>query len=74
MRVDFLDAPMKVDLVAEGTLRRFGKSIAVADVEIRDDAGKVYTIGRGTFSTAAAFKAIAVSGDSAAHLSAAAPD
>lgn len=65
MRIDFLDSPAKVDLIAEGIVRRFGKSIAVADVEIRDAAGKVYSIGRGTFSTAAAFRAIEQGGGSA---------
>jgi uncharacterized protein (TIGR00369 family) len=58
-RVDFLKSPQKCDLIATGRLVRSGKSIAIADVEISDDAGEIYAVGRGTFSTAAAFKAIA---------------
>lgn len=57
-RVDFLRSPAKVDLIATGRLVRSGRTIAVADVEISDDEGQVYAIGRGTFSTSAAFKAI----------------
>jgi uncharacterized protein (TIGR00369 family) len=57
-RVDFLKSPAKVDLLATGRLIRSGRTVSVADVEISDDAGQVYAVGRGTFSTAAAFKAI----------------
>lgn len=57
-RVDFLKSPAKVDLIATGRLVRSGRTVAVADVEISDDTGQVYAVGRGTFSTAAAFKAI----------------
>jgi uncharacterized protein (TIGR00369 family) len=64
-RVDFLKSPAKVDLIATGRLVRSGKTVAVADVEITDDAGEVYAIGRGTFSTAAAFKAIESGAESA---------
>ncbi|OGA60618.1 MAG: phenylacetic acid degradation protein [Betaproteobacteria bacterium RIFCSPLOWO2_12_FULL_65_14] len=65
LRIDFLDAPAKIDLYASGQLRRFGRNLAVADVEIRDAAGTVYCIGRGSFSTAGAFKAIAQGAPSA---------
>jgi uncharacterized protein (TIGR00369 family) len=64
-RVDFLKSPAKVDLIATGRLIRSGKTVAVADVEITDDNGEVYAIGRGTFSTAAAFKAIEAGAESA---------
>jgi uncharacterized protein (TIGR00369 family) len=64
-RVDFLKSPAKVDLIATGRMVRSGKTLAVADVEITDDAGEVYAIGRGTFSTAAAFKAIEGGAESA---------
>lgn len=65
LRIDLLEAPTKIDLYASGELRRSGRNLAVADVEIRDAAGKVYCIGRGTFSTASAFKAIAQGAPSA---------
>ncbi len=64
-RVDFLKSPAKTDLIATGRLVRSGKMLAVADVEISDDNGEVYAIGRGTFSTAAAFKAIEGGAESA---------
>lgn len=64
-RVDFLKSPAKVDLIATGRLVRSGRTVSVADVEITDDKGQVYAIGRGTFSTAAAFKAIDEGAESA---------
>lgn len=64
-RIDFLKTPVKVDLVATGKVVRSGRTVAVADVEISDEAGQVYAIGRGTFSTAAAFQAIAQGAESA---------
>jgi uncharacterized protein (TIGR00369 family) len=57
-RVDFLKSPAKIDLIATGRVVRSGNTVAVADIEITDDNGEVYAIGRGTFSTAAAFKAL----------------
>lgn len=64
-RVDFLKSPAKVDLIATGKVVRAGKSIAVADVEISDDKGEVYSVGRGTFSLSAVFKAIESGGEHA---------
>ncbi|ARQ00995.1 PaaI family thioesterase [Pseudorhodoplanes sinuspersici] len=64
-RVDFLKSPAKIDLIATGRLVRSGKTMSVADVEITDDNGEVYAIGRGTFSTTAAFKAIKSGAESA---------
>ena len=57
-RVDFLKSPGNTDLIAAGRLMRAGKTLSVADVEIRDGEGEIYAVGRGTFSAAAAFKAI----------------
>jgi len=57
-RVDYLKSAVKVDLVATGRVVRAGKSIAVADVEVSDDAGEVYAVGRGTFSMSAALRAV----------------
>ncbi|WJR80957.1 PaaI family thioesterase [Bradyrhizobium sp. NP1] len=65
-RVDFLKSPAKIDLIATGRLVRAGKTMSIADVEISDDAGEIYAIGRGTFSTAASFKAINAGAESAA--------
>jgi uncharacterized protein (TIGR00369 family) len=65
-RVDFLKSPAKVDLIATGRLVRAGKTMSIADIEISDDQGEVYAVGRGTFSTAASFKAINAGAGSAA--------
>lgn len=64
-RVDFLKSPAKVDLIATGKVVRAGKSIAVADVEISDEKGEIYSVGRGTFSLSAVFKAIESVGEHA---------
>ncbi len=65
VRVDFLKSPAKIDLIATGRLVRAGKALSVADVEISDDKGEVYAVGRGTFSTTASFKAISAGAASA---------
>lgn len=65
-RVDFLRSPVRVDLTAMGRVVRSGKSIAVADVEIADETGEIYAVGRGTFSVAAAAGAIARGAEAAA--------
>ncbi|MDT2019545.1 PaaI family thioesterase [Methylocella sp. CPCC 101449] len=64
-RVDFLKSPAKIDLLATGKVVRAGKSVSVADVEITDDKGEVYAVGRGTFSMSAVFKAIEGGGEHA---------
>lgn len=64
-RVDFLKSPAKVDLIATGRLVRTGRTLAVADVEISDDSGEIYAIGRGTFSVSATFRAIEGGAESA---------
>ncbi len=58
-------SPAKIDLIATGRLVRAGKALSVADVEISDDKGEVYAVGRGTFSTTASFKAISAGAASA---------
>lgn len=58
-RVDYLRSPVRVDLTATGRVVRSGRSIAVADVEVSDDNGEVYAVGRGTFSVASASSAVA---------------
>lgn len=50
MRIDFLKSPANCDLLADGVAQRVGRQLGVADVTIRDQAGTVYALGRGTFS------------------------
>ena len=49
LQVDYLAPATAPELVARGMLRKLGRSIARADVEVR--AGeRLFTLGRGTFS------------------------
>jgi uncharacterized protein (TIGR00369 family) len=51
LRVDFLRPAPAPELVAQGSVVRTGRSVARADVEVRDRSGTVVTQGRGAFST-----------------------
>lgn len=50
LRIDFMRAAPGVDLLGYGRVLRAGRSIAVADVEIKAD-DRVVAVGRGVFST-----------------------
>lgn len=52
-RVDFLSAAVGSALFAHATARRIGRTVGVADVEVKNDAGKLVAIGRGCYSTGA---------------------
>ncbi|MEM9011090.1 MAG: PaaI family thioesterase [Pseudomonadota bacterium] len=54
LRVDYLKSPRGCDLFADALVQRMGGQLAVADVTVRDEAGTVYAIGRGSFSVPAA--------------------
>ena len=51
LRTDFLAQARGEALVATGRLLKAGRSIARADVEVRDGSGVLVVAGRGTFST-----------------------
>ncbi len=51
LRVDFLRMAAGSMLEASATLVKCGRSIAVADIRITDDAGRLVAVGRGAFST-----------------------
>ncbi len=51
LRVDYLRAAPKGDLLATARTRKAGRSLAVADVEVTDEAGRLVAIGRGVFKT-----------------------
>jgi uncharacterized protein (TIGR00369 family) len=51
LRIDYLRPAAGPELVATGRLLRAGRSIGRADVEVRDHAGAIVALGRGTFST-----------------------
>ena len=49
-RIDYLRPVIDSDLKAVARVRRAGRTVAVADVDIFNDGGKLVATGRGTFS------------------------
>ena len=49
-RVDFLRPGTNTSLTATASTRRLGRSVAVVDVDVHDDDGKLCAVGRGTYS------------------------
>ena len=52
LRIDYLRPAIDTDLVATGRTLRAGKSVGAVDVEVKDKAGRVVAVGRGSYSTA----------------------
>ena len=50
-RVDYLKPAVDTALIAVSRVRRAGKSVGVADVDLFDEKGSLLAIGRGTYST-----------------------
>ena len=50
LRVDYL-RPAEGDLLATARTVKKGRTIGVADVEIKDAAGRLIAVGRGAYST-----------------------
>jgi len=50
-RVDYLRPAVDTALIAVSRVRRAGKSVGVADVDVFDEKGALLAIGRGTYST-----------------------
>jgi uncharacterized protein (TIGR00369 family) len=48
--VDFLRPGTNTSLTATATTRRLGRSVAVVDIDVHDDQGKLCAVGRGTYS------------------------
>ena len=53
LRVDWLRPARRGDLLATGRVVKLGRTVSVADVEIRDEAGTLLAVGRGTYATGA---------------------
>ncbi len=51
LRVDYLRPARRGDLVAMGRTLRVGRTVSVADVEIRDASGAVVAVGRGVYAS-----------------------
>ncbi|WP_407180513.1 PaaI family thioesterase [Bradyrhizobium sp. STM 3562] len=50
-RVDYLRPAIDTALIAVARVRRAGKSVGVADVDVFDEKGSLLAVGRGTYST-----------------------
>jgi uncharacterized protein (TIGR00369 family) len=50
-RVDYLRPAIDTALIAVARVRRAGKSVGVADVDVFNEKGVLLAIGRGTYST-----------------------
>jgi uncharacterized protein (TIGR00369 family) len=51
MRVDYLRPARRGDLTAVGRTLRVGRTVSVADVEIRDSAGALVAVGRACYAS-----------------------
>ena len=51
LRIDYMRPAIDTDLTGFGRTLRAGKSVAIVDVEIKDKAGRVVAVGRGSYST-----------------------
>ncbi len=52
LRIDYLRVASDGDLSATASVRRSGRTLAIADVEVRDAEARLVALGRGLFSTA----------------------
>lgn len=50
LRVDFLRPACRGELTALGRTVRAGRTLAVADVEVRDSSGQLVAVGRGVYA------------------------
>lgn len=55
-RTDFLSPAKPGALIATAIVRKYGRSISVVDIEVRDQSDRLIAVGRGTYSTAVAAK------------------
>lgn len=53
LRIDYLRPAISTALIAEGRVRRAGKTIGVVDVEVSTPAGALIATGRGVFGLGA---------------------
>ncbi len=51
MRVDYLRPARRGDLLAVARTVRVGRTVSVADVEVRDEQGTVVAVGRAVYAS-----------------------
>ena len=54
LSIDFLRSAGAIDLIIHARVRRAGRTIAVVDMDVEDDDGRLIAVGRGTYSTRSA--------------------
>jgi uncharacterized protein (TIGR00369 family) len=52
-RTDYLRPAINTDLLAHARVRKIGRTVAVCDIDVVSENGKLLAIGRGTYATAA---------------------
>jgi uncharacterized protein (TIGR00369 family) len=50
-RIDYLRPAINTELTAIATVRKAGRSVTIADVDVMDDRDRLVAIGRGTYSS-----------------------
>lgn len=51
LRIDYLRPARRGDLLAVGRTVRVGRTVSVADIEVRDAAGTLVAVGRGCYAS-----------------------
>ena len=51
LAIDYLRSADAIDLIIHARVRRAGRTIAVVDIDVEDDDGRLIAIGRGTYGT-----------------------
>jgi uncharacterized protein (TIGR00369 family) len=51
LRVDFLRPARRGDLLGVGKVVRIGRTISIADAEVRDESGTLVAVGRGVYAS-----------------------
>lgn len=51
LAIDYLRSTDETDLIAHARVRRAGRTIAVVDIDVEEQGGKLIAVGRGTYST-----------------------
>jgi uncharacterized protein (TIGR00369 family) len=50
LRIDYLRPAIATDLIATGRIVRAGRTVGLADVEVKDTEGRLIAVGRGTYA------------------------
>lgn len=53
LRIDYLRPTLETDLVAKAVIRRQGRTIALVDIDVTDNADRLIAVGRGSFGVSA---------------------